>query len=363
MSTAGGPGGNGLATPYQPSSSVQNSGYTEPRPGRRALPVTRSSLLPRRLVPLRTCSGHFNPARRRKREMISADKKDATYWDKRRKNNEAAKRSREKRRFNDLLLEGQLLALSEENAQLRAQVLNLQYHTSGNLEKSKAPCATSPVSVLASSLSLSPIPAHTPALFQARLWGTSGSSSAAVIGMRHQETAMHHSDANIPFLSPTRVYGGFNYLSHHNRITQHGSVPLSGPRVFSHGGVAAEADTDALRQVSSSDDIPISTDAHSKPLSYLPTFLPTLDTLHASTVSYPPQNWVVPHLSHTAVCSNLLPWRSSYLATPPVYPGLPLEGRPGLGVEEERLQKRTLQEPVQQRTLRTVSAKGALQSS
>ncbi|KAM4548923.1 uncharacterized protein PAE49_016955 [Odontesthes bonariensis] len=235
MSTTAGPGGDGSATLYQRSSSVQNSGYTEPRPGRRALPVIRSSLVPRRLVPLRTCSGHLNPVSRRKREMISADKKDDTYWDKRRKNNEAAKRSREKRRFNDLLLEGQLLALSEENAQLRAQVLNLQYHTSRNLEKSKAPCATSPVSVLASSLSLSPIPAHTPALFQARLWGIRGSSSAAVIGMRHQETAMHQSDANIPYLSPTSVYGGFNYLSHHNCVTQQGSVPLSRPRVLSHG--------------------------------------------------------------------------------------------------------------------------------
>ncbi|MBN3323025.1 NFIL3 protein, partial [Atractosteus spatula] len=44
------------------------------------------------------------------------EKKDASYWEKRRKNNEAAKRSREKRRVNDFVLESRLLALGEENA-------------------------------------------------------------------------------------------------------------------------------------------------------------------------------------------------------------------------------------------------------
>lgn len=53
---------------------------------------------------------------RRKREFIPDEKKDAMYWEKRRKNNEAAKRSREKRRLNDLVLENKLIALGEENA-------------------------------------------------------------------------------------------------------------------------------------------------------------------------------------------------------------------------------------------------------
>ncbi|XP_061414115.1 uncharacterized protein LOC133346507 [Lethenteron reissneri] len=46
---------------------------------------------------------------RRKREFTPSEKKDASYWDKRRKNNEAAKRSREKRRLNDLVLETRVL--------------------------------------------------------------------------------------------------------------------------------------------------------------------------------------------------------------------------------------------------------------
>ncbi|XP_001378261.1 nuclear factor interleukin-3-regulated protein [Monodelphis domestica] len=63
---------------------------------------------------------------RRKREFIPDEKKDAMYWEKRRKNNEAAKRSREKRRLNDLVLENKLIALGEENASLKAELLSLK---------------------------------------------------------------------------------------------------------------------------------------------------------------------------------------------------------------------------------------------
>ncbi|XP_028311819.1 nuclear factor interleukin-3-regulated protein-like [Gouania willdenowi] len=64
---------------------------------------------------------------RRKREFIPVDKKDDGYWDKRKKNNEAAKRSREKRRVNDMVLESRVLALLEENARLRAELLALKF--------------------------------------------------------------------------------------------------------------------------------------------------------------------------------------------------------------------------------------------
>ncbi|XP_077415328.1 nuclear factor, interleukin 3 regulated, member 6 [Vanacampus margaritifer] len=64
---------------------------------------------------------------RRKREFIPLEKKDEGYWDKRKKNNEAAKRSREKRRVNDMVLESRVLALLEENARLRAELLALKF--------------------------------------------------------------------------------------------------------------------------------------------------------------------------------------------------------------------------------------------
>ncbi|OCT59375.1 nuclear factor interleukin-3-regulated protein [Xenopus laevis] len=63
---------------------------------------------------------------RRKREFILDEKKDNSYWEKRRKNNEAAKRSREKRRFQDLVLEGKVQALDEENGRLRSELLQLK---------------------------------------------------------------------------------------------------------------------------------------------------------------------------------------------------------------------------------------------
>ncbi|XP_054896799.1 uncharacterized protein LOC129366787 [Poeciliopsis prolifica] len=64
----------------------------------------------------------------RKREFTPSERKDENYWDKRRKNNEAAKRSREKRRANDMVLERRVLGLLEENARLKAEVLALKFH-------------------------------------------------------------------------------------------------------------------------------------------------------------------------------------------------------------------------------------------
>lgn len=94
--------------------------------------LTSSSLLARSLL------GHTSALKRkevtpgggtlrRKREFIPQEKKDEGYWDKRKKNNEAAKRSREKRRVNDMVLENRVLGLLEENARLRAELLALKY--------------------------------------------------------------------------------------------------------------------------------------------------------------------------------------------------------------------------------------------
>ncbi|EGW00131.1 NFIL3 like protein [Cricetulus griseus] len=66
------------------------------------------------------------PTMRRQREFMPEEKKDTIYWEKRRKNNEAAKRSREKRRLNDMAIEGRLTMLLEENAILRAELQALK---------------------------------------------------------------------------------------------------------------------------------------------------------------------------------------------------------------------------------------------
>lgn len=92
--------------------------------------LTSSSLLARSLLgrpaPIKRKESPSSTLRR-KREFIPQDKKDDGYWDKRRKNNEAAKRSREKRRMNDMVLESKVLALLEENARLRAELLALKF--------------------------------------------------------------------------------------------------------------------------------------------------------------------------------------------------------------------------------------------
>lgn len=310
MSNPSSPGG---ADP----SSVGGSDYPDSDPGHGfLLPVTRSSVLARRLLGLRACSGHVSPATRRKRAMIPADKKDSSYWDKRRKNNEAAKRSREKRRLNDLMLESQVLALSEENAQLRARVLSLQYHSSLRAEKSKgAACAASTLP--------SPRATHGPALFHAGLWGNSRSSPASVLGLRQQDAANYPLETRIPGFSSHRGAGGLNAPGPQTCDV----LPLSlCPQTALGGRKPAEVDMDARRQVSSSEDMPNSPSDFSSPVSSIRAILSAPDALpHPSHLPYQAPNWLVPRVSPAAVYNNLvLPWRSSYLPPPAPYPGLPL---------------------------------------
>lgn len=73
---------------------------------------------------------------RRKRNFVDDKDKDDSYWVKRKKNNEAARRSREKRRMNDLLLEQRVVALTDENKQLKGQLLALKLRY-GELEEFK----------------------------------------------------------------------------------------------------------------------------------------------------------------------------------------------------------------------------------
>lgn len=61
---------------------------------------------------------------RKQREFIPENKKDDGYWEKRRKNNEAARRSREKRRVHDMALENRIMDLTRENCRIRNE-LNL----------------------------------------------------------------------------------------------------------------------------------------------------------------------------------------------------------------------------------------------
>ncbi|CAH1394001.1 unnamed protein product [Nezara viridula] len=97
-------------------------------------------------------SSHFQRRclfrQRKRQEFIPANKKDKTYWERRRRNNESAKRSREKHVYNDMILEHKVLELSKENHILKAQlaVIKDKYGISGesvvNVEQVMASCPT-----------------------------------------------------------------------------------------------------------------------------------------------------------------------------------------------------------------------------
>lgn len=68
---------------------------------------------------------------RRKREFIPEEQKDGNYWFKRKRNNEAAKMSRQRRRMEGILLEGRANELLRENEKLRATLSAVQYRAIG----------------------------------------------------------------------------------------------------------------------------------------------------------------------------------------------------------------------------------------
>ncbi|CAL1531401.1 unnamed protein product, partial [Lymnaea stagnalis] len=72
-------------------------------------------------------SGAYGPdGNRRYREFVPDEQKDMHYWEKRRKNNEAARKSREKRRIHDKILEGRINCLEDDNTKLRRELLALK---------------------------------------------------------------------------------------------------------------------------------------------------------------------------------------------------------------------------------------------
>ncbi|XP_076009506.1 uncharacterized protein LOC143002961 [Genypterus blacodes] len=307
MSSPGSPGGpSALRQP--PSSSVEHRGHHESDPVPGLLFPATSSLLARRLRHLRAYGGPLRPVTRRQREMVPTDKKDEQYRAKRQKNNEAARRSREKRRLKDLVMEDQLLALGEENAGLRAQLIGLQCHISLRAETS--PAVAAPASFANPA----------PPFFQTGLWGHSWGPPVSVLGVGQQEpTSLPFEPSLGRFASATgaavpglceAAYRGFFPLGSPT------SPPLLPRGAGTKRGRSEEAEA-GHQQVSSSDEIHSSTGAPSRRASSARP-----DLLHRafafSPVSHTPQRWLVPHGNPSN--DLLAPWRSSFLAPAPVYP-------------------------------------------
>lgn len=254
---------------HLPPSCVNKHEYMDPGHWN-SLPVMRSSPQLRRLLGLH----RHGPVTRRKRERIPPEQQDAAYMSKRLKNNEAAKRSRERRRMKDLLLGDELLALRDENAQLRDQILRLRYpHMCA--EKAKG----APGRDLC--------PAFSPSLSKSPSWGENGGDLHGRI----------HSFSWIR---------GFDSLSQSS-----GLLPLSGSWV-------PPAVAGVERMEAGGFNAHIKADASS-----VRAFPPTPDALHpAAMLPNHPPSWLVPS---PAVASHFrLPWWSPYLASMPPRPSQPL---------------------------------------
>ena len=73
--------------------------------------------------------------RRNDRQYVDESAKDDKYWERRRKNNQAAKRSRDLRREKEMVLKERAAYLEEENRQLREEVQKLKEYLKALNEK------------------------------------------------------------------------------------------------------------------------------------------------------------------------------------------------------------------------------------
>lgn len=70
-----------------------------------------------------------NTGTRRKREFTPDELKDSNYWLKRNRNNEAAKKSRQRKRMEEHLLETRAVELQRENDKLKAALSAVHHHS------------------------------------------------------------------------------------------------------------------------------------------------------------------------------------------------------------------------------------------
>lgn len=159
----------------------------------------------------------LNGDSRRKRNFVDDKDKDDNYWVKRRKNNEAARRSREKRRMNDLLLEQRVVALTEENKQLKGQLLALKLRY-GELEEFKPKHFEKPGQVFTnrSGDTAATVLVNSPdqlAHFHAQAKAAAAAHQAAMSQSHIQSHIQTHTQSAIPALpaaKPVERKGGFS---------------------------------------------------------------------------------------------------------------------------------------------------------
>jgi len=108
---------------YMLSSSQSMAGSLSPQSPTCGMPASRSR------------SSSFSRLQRKEREFVPEYRKDNQYWLKRQKNNEAAKRSREKRRMNDMAMSDKLSHVSEEKHKVEMELEAIKRHFGLPLDK------------------------------------------------------------------------------------------------------------------------------------------------------------------------------------------------------------------------------------
>lgn len=324
-----------------PSSSILQSSEDEETGQRPVTPMPRCSSLNHRLLGVQACASRITPSARRitpsasrimpsarrMRQMTPEEKKDASYWDKRRKNNEAAKRSRERRRLSNFMLEGQLLALSEENTKLRAEMLWLQCRfgvaKGGQPAQASvhnlAPAAlksslwgfrTNPASLLGEQRDLGDL------LHGSRVSWT-GASRSGSMGQNFQNPQSHS-------MSMAGSSGQPYYLrpqSHSRKRACLQPSEKNPQHPYSRTG-GEEPGSTASYQLCSSKENPEAPEPQSS--SKLSPVLPCQASPSFSASTHLPQGRFLPSLNNPSLCSSLvLPWGNPNLHLPPIYYNLP----------------------------------------
>ena len=112
----------------QQQQQQQPSAVQYPAPGVQPEYASHSSTTPPSPLSPRSRSDSFSRLSRKEREFVPEYKKDDHYWLKRQKNNEAAKRSREKRRVNDMAVSDKLNQMAEEKNAVAQELEAIKRH-------------------------------------------------------------------------------------------------------------------------------------------------------------------------------------------------------------------------------------------
>ncbi len=116
-------------SPISPTNTSTTGTPSPPMPVLPSMPIAELGLTssPGAKVPPRKVP--FGTPPRKKARTLPEDKKDDAYWDRRRKNNEAAKRSRDARRAKEDEIAIRAAFLEQENLKLRVEVAALKNET------------------------------------------------------------------------------------------------------------------------------------------------------------------------------------------------------------------------------------------